>query len=74
MLTYLYSFLQWLFNIPDLKKIGEGFSESIHVQLNRIEKKILIYFIIIMIYTTLGFCIVYGCLESGFKWKYFFQF
>lgn len=73
MLGYLYTLLQKLFNFPDLKQIGEGFSQSVNERLKKIERKIFIYFIILLIWQTLGFIFVYGCLESGFHWKYLFQ-
>lgn len=73
MFVYLYNLLKRMFNFPDLNKIGEGFSKSINQKLTLMEKKILIYFLILLFIQILGFMFVYGCLESGFHWKYLFQ-
>ncbi len=73
MFAYLYHLLKRLFDFPDLNEIGKGFSKSINEKLKAMEKRALIYFLILLLFQTLGFMFVYGCLESGFHWKYLFQ-
>ena len=70
---FLLDLFKKLFNFPDLGEIGKGFSSSVHERLKKLEHKLLWYFIIHTLVTVLGFAFVYGCLESGFHWKYLLQ-
>lgn len=74
MLSYLVSLLKKLFSLPNLDDISKSVSKPINIQLNQLDKKFTILFIIICIFQALGFIAILSCLEDGFHWKYLFKF
>ena len=73
MLAYVLSLLKKLFNFPDLNDVTAGITKPIRIQLLQLEKKLIIYFLIVIAVQILGFIVILSCLENGFHWKYLFR-
>ena len=71
--AYLLALFKRLFNFPDFDDLSKSITKPIQAQLNRIEKKFTILFIIISIVQFLGFIAILSCLENGFHWAYLFK-
>lgn len=72
-MSFILALLKRIFSFPDLNELGKGFSKSVHHHLNESERKMTIYFVIIILIQLIGFGVVLSCLEDGFHWKYLFK-
>lgn len=63
---------KWL-GFPDPKEIDEKIIQPLEAHLKRFERRSLSISIFLILLVVVGFCLVIGCLENGFHWKYLLQ-
>lgn len=74
MISYVFTIILKLLNIPKLSEVTATFSKPLINKLQEMEREFLILICILTVLQILGFVAIIMLLEDGFHWNYLIKF